>query len=236
MIVAIVQARTGSSRFPAKVLQDLAGQPVLEHVLRRVQAIPGVDSVCCAVPAGSEDDPVATLAANCNVAVVRGPERDVLERYRLAADACGAEIVMRITSDCPFLDPATSGLVLSRFLADGPDYCSNVDPRSWPRGLDTEVFSREALDAAAAWAEAAAEREHVTPWIRSNPDYRQSNVVRAGRFLADWRWTLDYPEDLQFMRAVLDGLADCRELADFDRIRAFVELHPELALINAHLD
>lgn len=234
MIVAIVQARSGSSRLPGKVLRALAGRPVLVHVLERAAAVHGVERVCCAVPEGDADEPVASLADSCGATVVRGPELDVLERYRRAAGACGAEVVMRLTSDCPFLDPTVSGLVLARFLEERPDYCSNVDPRSWPRGLDTEVFSRAALEAAAAKARAPADREHVTPWIRQNPGYRHLNVARDGQSLADWRWTLDFPEDLEFMETVLAGLGSGAEAPDFEQLRHYIERHPEVARINAH--
>ncbi len=235
MIVAIVQARSGSTRLPGKVLRALAGRSVLSHVLERAAAVPGIESVCCAVPLGDADDAVAAEAEACGARVLRGPEQDVLERYRLAAAACGAEAVMRLTSDCPFLDPAISGLVLRTFLDERPDYCSNVEPRSWPRGLDTEVFSRAALDAAAAAARATAEREHVTTWIRQNPSYRKRNVARQGETLGDWRWTLDYPEDLVFMQTVLDGIGAASGRPGFERLRAFVDDHPDVARINAHL-
>src|SRR5689334_18525028 len=113
MNVAIIQARVGSSRLPGKVMMDLNGAPVLAHVLARAAAIPGIDRVCCAIPDLAENDALAALAGDLGATVVRGSETDVLDRYRQAAAACGAETVMRITSDCPLLDPAVSGAVLA---------------------------------------------------------------------------------------------------------------------------
>lgn len=235
MIVAIVQARVGSTRLPGKVLHELRGEPVLAHVLARAWAIPGVDTVCCAVPDGPADDQLAALAGRLGAVVCRGPERDVLARYERAARQCGARVVVRLTSDCPLLDPEVSGRVVSDFLAHRPDYVSNVDPRSWPRGYDTEVFSREALERTAATAADPYDREHVTPWMRRGTALSRRNVALDTERYADWRWTLDYDADLEFARAVLARLPPFPHLPGFDEIKSIVEAHPEVAAINAHL-
>ena len=164
--VCIVQARMGSTRLPGKVLKSLAGPSVLEHVLRRCQAIDGIDVVCCAVSNDSESDPVAREAERAGAVVFRGAQDDVLERYHQAAIACDADIVMRITSDCPLVDPAVCAEVLSMLQNTGADYCANNMPPSWPHGLDCEVFTFDWLDRAAREAERPSEREHVTQFIR----------------------------------------------------------------------
>lgn len=232
MNVAIIQARLGSSRLPGKVLEDLAGRPVLHHVVLRAKAIPGVDVVCCAIPDRTEDDPLAAAAESVGAVVVRGPEQDVLARYTLAARACDASTVLRITSDCPVLDPDVSGEVLATFHRGGWDYVANTAPRSWPKGLDIDVFSRAALERAHAEARTPYEREHVTPHIREAEGYRRANIALPSDECADWRWTLDYPQDLEFFRRLLAHVCGPPELARFAELRRIVEANPDLPRIN----
>lgn len=231
----IIQARMGSSRLRGKVLEDLAGRTVLAHVIERARRIRGVAIVCCAVPDEAGSDPVAAEAERNGAVVHRGPEHDVLTRYAGAARACGADIVMRITSDCPLIDPVSSGLVLAELLARGADYCSNLEPRSWPKGLDTEAFTASILHTAAATASKDYDREHVTPWIRENRALSRANVRCAMGDFSDYRWTLDYPEDLAFFRALLKHLPPTPHLASFEEILAAVHRHPEVVALNAHL-
>jgi spore coat polysaccharide biosynthesis protein SpsF len=233
MIVAIIQARLGSSRLPGKVLENLAGRSVLDHVIARASRIDGVDRVCIAVPDLARDDALAEAAERAGAQVFRGSENDVLSRYHGAAAATGADVVMRLTSDCPLLDWEVSGAVLKAFLAGGLDYASNLEPRSWPKGLDTEVFSRSALNEAHERATENYDREHVTPYLRAQNHIKRGGVVCSSGDFAGWRWTLDYPEDLQFCQAVLDR-ADSA-FPGFEEIRAIVERSPEIAKINAHL-
>jgi spore coat polysaccharide biosynthesis protein SpsF len=236
VIAAIIQARWGSTRLRGKVLEDLCGSTVLARVLARARAIDGVDKVCCAVPDGPEDDLVAAAALQEGATVFRGSRDDVLSRYLGAARHLNAHVVVRITSDCPLLDPAVSASVLERFLVEKAEYCSNVAPRTWPRGLDTEVFSRGALERAAVEATTDYDREHVTPWLRNNPELRHAHVVRENvRSYADLRWTLDYQADLAFMRAVFSRLPPEPPTAGFDAILRILEAEPEITALNAHL-
>jgi len=235
MKVVVIQARTGSSRLPGKVAMDLNGAPVLAHVIARAAAIPGVDRVCCAIPDRVEDDPLAELAAKLGAAVARGSESDVLDRYLNAARRMDADTVMRVTSDCPVLDPEVSGRVLAEFEGQGADYASNVDPRSWPKGLDTEVFSRAALERAAAETADPYDREHVTPYLRRAAGMKRVNVARSGADLSAWRWTLDYEEDLAFLRRLLSEAPPLPGLASFEDLRRVYEADPALARINAGL-
>jgi spore coat polysaccharide biosynthesis protein SpsF (cytidylyltransferase family) len=231
----IIQARMGSSRLRGKVLEDLAGQTVLAHVIERARRIPGVDVVCCAVPDEAGSDPVAAEALKQGARVHRGSEHDVLSRYEGAARACDASTVIRITSDCPLIDPVASGRVLSHLTASKADYCSNLEPRSWPKGLDTEAFTAAVLHRAAATATEAVEREHVTPWIRQNRSLAHANVeYEKGDFHA-YRWTLDYPEDLAFFRALYAILPPPPHITPFEDILRVVHEHPEIVALNAHL-
>lgn len=229
----IVQARVTSTRLPAKVLKDLAGEPILGHVLRRCAAIPGVDRVVCATVEGIESAPVAEIAGHYGALVFRGSESDVLERYVGAARAAGADIVLRVTSDCPLIDPALCATVLRRRADDEADYATNNFVHGYPHGLDCEAFTRAALEAAAARATESYDREHVTPWIRNNPGYRKASVEGPGGPQAKWRWTLDYPEDLDFLRALFRYLPQPPAMPSWQQIAALVEQHPELTEINA---
>lgn len=233
MHVAIIQARMGSTRLPGKVLNMLGGRTVLAHVVARAERIPAIDKVCCAIPDSAENDALADSARALGALVHRGSEHDVLSRYHGAAVTADADVVVRITSDCPFLDWQVSGAVLARFLEGGVDYCSNLEPRSWPKGYDTEVFSRAALERANAEAREPYDREHVTPFLRARDDIARAGVICSDGDFSPWRWTLDYPEDLQFCRAVLERAGT--ELPGFEEIRAIVEREPDIARVNAHL-
>ncbi|MCR9137417.1 MAG: glycosyltransferase family protein [Alphaproteobacteria bacterium] len=232
-IAVIVQARMTSTRLPGKVLEALAGETVLAHVLRRCGMIDGADIVCCAVPAGAESNPVATEAERCGVHVFRGSETDVLDRYYHAALDCRADVVMRVTSDCPLIDPAVCSRLITLFRAQSVDYACNNMPPSWPHGLDCEIFSFDALALAAENATAADEREHVTPWLRSNPDMRRANLAGPGGDYTAMRWTLDYPEDLTFFRSVFELLPDMPENHGYEKTAQLLRDHPEIAAINA---
>jgi spore coat polysaccharide biosynthesis protein SpsF len=234
MIVAIVQARLGSSRLRGKVLETLGGGSVLSHVLRRAGSIARVERVCCAVPDSQENNPVAEEAQRVGAIVFRGSENDVLGRYAGAAQASEASVVLRITSDCPLLDPETSGLVLSHYLSGDFDYCSNLEPRSWPKGLDTEVFSRDVLELAHEQAKDPFDREHVTPWMRKNAQVRRGSV-QLDSDLSDWRWTLDYPEDLSFFRAVSAEFPCSFDQIAFEQVRDLIRKRPDIAAINANV-
>lgn len=201
-VVAIVQARIGSSRLPGKVLKSLGDGTMLDQVLTRCQAIEGVDAVCCAIPAGRGDDPVADAAQRLGVHVVRGSERDVLDRYEQAANRLNADVVLRVTSDCPFLDPAVAADVVRLVILSGFDYACNNMPPTWPHGFDCEAVTRDWLACAAASAGAPADREHVTPWLRRNTNVRRANLRSPSPALAAYRLTVDRPEDLALAQAL----------------------------------
>jgi len=230
-VAVIVQARMGSTRLPGKVLMPLGGQTALAQCLRRCQAIPGIDVVVCAVPEGNADDAIAAEALKSGVQVVRGSASDVLSRYHKAAQTVGADWIMRVTSDCPLIDPKVCGDILHLAQSQKLDYACNNLPPTWPHGLDAEVFSFAMLDKAFHAATDPFEREHVTPWIRNNPNAKTGNVARAGESLAETcRWTLDYPEDYAFLRALFDLLPDGAGTED---VLALLAAHPDLGEINA---
>jgi len=205
--VALIQARMGSSRLPGKVLEDLAGRTVLDWIVSAARAIPGVDRVAVATSDQAGDDAIVAWCASESVACHRGPEADVLERMRGAAEAEGAQTVLRLTADCPFLDPAVCGQVLLLFERSGADYVSNVDPPRWPDGLDCEVFTRAALDTAAREATRASDREHVTPFVRDQRHrFRIAALGCPIPGLARERWALDTADDLDRLRQIAERI------------------------------
>jgi spore coat polysaccharide biosynthesis protein SpsF (cytidylyltransferase family) len=235
-VLAVVQARLGSTRLPGKALLDLAGRPMLAHVLDRAAAVPGVDQVVLATTASPEDDVLAAVAHEAGAACVRGSIEDVLDRFRDVLGAHPADVVVRLTGDCPLLDPAVSGLVVAEYLrrAREVDYVSNVHPSTYPDGLDTEVIGAAALEEAWREARRASDREHVTPFLWRQPErFRLANVAHA-EDLSSLRWTVDDARDLDFARAVYRVLSP-----DGGRIFGMMELldvlraHPDVSSLNA---
>lgn len=231
-IAVIAQARMGSSRLPGKVLETIGKSTVLQHVLSRAKAIPGIDVVCCATTTNSADDGVAAETGRVGSASYRGSVEDVLGRYHAAATELGATIVMRVTCDCPLIDAVICGEVLSLFLREGADYAANNLTRGWPHGLDCEVFTMKMLSDAHASATSNFEREHVTPWMRGNSRIKKLNLNGPGGNLLDMRWTLDFEEDLAFFRA-LDAKRPLQDLTRWTDVVVLLEQHPELKAINA---
>lgn len=234
-IVAIIQARMGSTRLPGKVLADLDGQPMIERVVRRCEQIRALNDVVVAIPDSPSDDILADFLKSRHLAVFRGPEHDVLGRYRLAAETLNADVVVRITADCPLLDPDVSQEVIAAFLQAGADYASNTVMRTYPRGLDTEAFSIAALRRAARDATDPADREHVTRHIWRNPGTYRLLHVRARQDRSHLRWTVDTAEDLAFVRAVLTELRSMGSDFRYRDILTLLESRPDLARINAHV-
>jgi spore coat polysaccharide biosynthesis protein SpsF len=229
-VVAIVQARMGSTRLPGKVLQDICGQPMLSRVVGRLRRAKRIDEVLVATTDQSADDAIVAACRKEEVQVTRGDQDDVLDRYYRAAQLAKADVVVRITSDCPLIDPEVCDKTIAAFLDEKPDYASNVLERMYPRGLDTEVFSQEAL--ARAWRQAFQkhEREHVTPYIYEHPNEFKLLSVTAPADYSSHRWTVDTPEDLAFVRAVYERLGSS-EFSGRD-VLDLLEKHPELAELN----
>ncbi len=205
----IIQARMGSTRLPGKVLMSLAGKPALSQLIARVSAATTVDGIILATSALSSDDPIAAWCSENGVPCVRGNESDVLTRYLEALEIHPSEIVVRITGDCPLMDPAIIDRLVTTLKEhpSAPDYHSNtLAPRMIPHGLDVEVFRADALRRAGREASAPEEREHVTPYLYRNPQI--FTILRADHpeDISHHRWTLDTPEDYQFLNKVLSAL------------------------------
>lgn len=230
--VAIIQARMTSTRLPGKVLLEIGDRPALAWIVDAARRIAGVDRVVVATSDGPADDAVAAWCAEAGVKCHRGSEADVLSRFALAARAERADIVMRLTADCPFLDPMVAGQVLLLLNDPGIAYASNLAPPSWPDGLDCEAFRAAHLLAADAEATRPTDREHVTPFIRNNRHrFPAANVTSPLPGLSDERWTLDTPEDLAFLRAVAERLPR-RDFSHVDVLRVLAA-EPGLRALNA---
>lgn len=231
--VAIIQARMGASRLPGKVLCALGGEPVLAWVTQAAKAASGVDAVWIATSENAGDDAVAEWANKHKVPLYRGSEHDVLERYAGAAKASEAQIVVRLTADCPFLDPQVVAQTIRLRAVTAAAYASNVDPPTWPDGLDCEVFTVEALLAAATEATRPSDREHVTPFIRNNRvRFPAETLIAPLPGLAKERWTLDTPEDFKFLSAVAERLPEKRPPSFLD-VLAVLDAEPKLREINS---
>jgi spore coat polysaccharide biosynthesis protein SpsF len=229
--VAILQARMGSSRLPGKVLADVGGRTMLECVINRALLASRVARVVVATSVAPEDDRIERLCRARDVLVFRGSENDVLDRFVGAARGFDVNPIVRLTADCPLLDPVVIDAVVARFAAGDVDYAANINPPTFPDGLDTEVFSRNALEQAAREARLRSEREHVTLYIRNHPEIFRIANVRHARDLSAMRWTVDEPDDLELVRAVYAELGN----PDFgmeDVLRLLAE-QPELARANA---
>lgn len=229
----IVQARWGSSRLPGKILEKIAGKPALLWCLDRCAKIPDIDKVVCAVPEGSDDDKVADTALAAGYTVSRGSKNDVLARYAKAAQDVDAHIVMRVTSDCPFIDPDICGQVLQLLASVSGDYACNNMPPLFPHGLDCDAFPAALLFEAERCARDPYEREHVTPWLRRHRRLSKVNLRGPGGGLQRLRWTLDHAADLEFFNACVNAYGQGAEFASAAQLAALCLRRADLIKINA---
>ena len=239
MTGAIIQARMSSTRLPGKVLLPLAGKPVLFHDVERARNAKALDVVIVATSTESEDDAIADFCAQYGYRCFRGSRDDVLARYAGAAAEAHLDTIVRITSDCPLIDPAIIDETIAAYHDASCDYLSNIGPgeRTFPRGLDCEVFSRAALDRANAEAKELTEREHVTPYIRENKNATftlGTQVTAQGIYMRpQYRLTLDYAEDYQLLEQLYAVFYKEGSLVDVPTVLSYLDAHPEMVAINA---
>jgi len=260
-VVAIIQARMGSARLPGKVLAEIGGRSMLRRVCGRAAQAARIDQLLVATTMEPDDEAIVDECARLQVACFRGSTDDLLDRYHKAARAYRADAVVRITADCPLIDPQVIDLVVDALKKRGQDpfsYASNTLRRTWPRGLDTEAMTAAALSRACREATEPYQRTHVTPYIYRHPEsfrllavtlpsagHRNAPPSRrkdrempsrmAGREdLGRWRWTVDLPEDLDFVRAVYRRLAD-DETFSWRDVQRLLAREPALAELNRHV-
>lgn len=241
-VLVVVQARTGSTRLPGKVLRPLAGAPMLQRQIERIQAASTRFELCVATTRSAYDEPIRELCRAINVPCVSGHPTDLLDRHIEAARIFEADAVVKIPSDCPLIDPGVIDRVLGVFLEDPErwDYVSNLHPATWPDGNDVEVVPFHVLET--AWREAGRpfEREHTTPFVWERPErFRCANVTwdtgwEAGPDLSmSHRFTVDYPEDYAFASAVYDALwSPERPVFRLEEILAFLVARPDVLALN----
>ncbi len=229
--VAIVQARAGSTRLPRKVLKTLSDRTVLGHVLERCQAISSVDQVIVATTTLPEDEVICLEAERNGIAFHRGSSEDVLSRYYGAAVAAQADIVVRITSDCPLLDPEVSNGAILDFLNGDYDYSTST---GFPRGLDTEIFTFQSLERAFHAAELDYEHEHVTPYLYGHPELFKLHKYVSSRDHSEYRLTLDTEEDWTLISKIYERLYN-GQIFGLSEVLDLLEKEPGLAEINQHI-
>lgn len=231
---AIIQAHMGSTRLPGKVLLNIGNRSMLARVVRRAARARTLSAVIVACSTEPEDEAIVSECARVGVSYFRGSDSDVLDRYYQASRAFPSDAYVRITSDCPVIDPEVIDHVVTHFAQGGFDYASNTVQRTYPRGLDTEVFTSEGL--ARAWREAREQyqRVHVTPYFYQNPQLFKLGYVTQDVDQNEMRWTVDTPDDLRFITAVYDRLGGRDEFSWHD-VLALLERQPELAAINQHV-
>ncbi len=237
-VAAIIQARQGSVRLPGKVMKKVLGKPLLEFLLERVARVPALQDVVVATTDQESDDPIASFCERASISYYRGDSEDVLGRFLGAAQKFSVEVIVRITADCPLIAPEIIDKVVQRYLSLYPeiDYVSNTLIRTYPRGMDVEVFSFKSLNEAAERAVKVSDREHVTSFIYSHP-----HRFRLAKVLGDiddsrFRWTVDTQEDFQLIKNLIETLYPANNQFTYKDLLEAMEEHPDWFFINSHVE
>ncbi|MGB3492764.1 MAG: glycosyltransferase family protein [Elainellaceae cyanobacterium] len=240
--IIIVQARMTSTRLPGKVLKKVLGKPLLEFQLKRLQRVKNADKVVVATTVNDTDQPILSLCDQLGFAYFQGSENDVLSRYYQAASAHEADAVVRVTSDCPLIDPVVIDRAIQLYLSSFDtgnhpyDYVSNVLERTYPRGMDTEVIPFQTLETIFREATSPSDREHVTPLI-----HRQYRRFRMGHehYSSDqsqFRWTVDTLEDFELIKRILENLYPRLEKFTLEDCLELMRHYPDWSQLNAHIE
>jgi spore coat polysaccharide biosynthesis protein SpsF len=242
MIVGIIQARTGSTRLPKKVLKEILGKSMLERMLERVNESVKLDAIVVATTHKKEDDEIVKIAEKLGLGIFRGDEKDVLDRFYNAAKENEADIVVRMTGDCPLMDPEVIDEVIWHFLKANKE--KNVDytstPVNYPEGLDIEAFSFNALETAWKNAKLPSEREHVTQYIQKHPELFKKEIWRKEKNKDEKReednskmhWSVDTEKDFEFVTKIYEALYPINNFFSKDDILEYLKKHPEMLAIN----
>ncbi len=236
---AIVQARTGSSRLPGKIFKDLCGSPILWHVWNRLSHAKLIDKIVIATTTLPEDNKVEEFCRINQILFYRGSSHDVLSRYYEAAKKFDADIIIRVTSDCPVIDPTIIDLIVGKFLDNNKkeqlDYMSNSVVRTFPRGLDAEIFTFEALEKAYRETKENYEREHVTPYLYQHPEIFNIQNFSNEKDYSFHRWTVDTEEDFKLIEEIYTELYNPMKIFLFNDILKLFDRRPELLSINQNI-
>lgn len=233
-VVAIIQARLESTRLPGKVLMDIGGRTMLAWVVQRTRRAETVDQIVVATTDSPADDAVVAESERLEAQAFRGSREDVLERYHKAAGTYAADVIVRITADCPLLDPKEVDRVVRHLLEHpGLDYTGTGE--TYPEGYGVEAFRRSALEVADREAGLSSEREHVTPFLWKNANRFALKRLELPEDLSDFRVTVDEDADLRVVRTVVEALAPEDSFFGIDKAVAFLRAHPEIASLNSHV-
>lgn len=230
--VAVLQARTSSRRLPGKVLKPIMGKPMLAYQIDRILRCAKLDALVVATSTDPSDDAIADLCQDLNVACYRGSLPDVMERVWLAAKSAQATTVVRLTGDCPLLDPGLIDQTIALHQQQQNDYTCNCDPATYPDGLDTEVCSMAALTKAQQLCTDLAVREHATWFLRLHPELFKLGVLTHTEDLSAERWTVDEPEDFELVSRIFTRLYPINPAFSWEDVLALLQQHPEWRLVN----
>lgn len=231
-IAAIIQARTGSTRFPQKIFCELAGKPLLWHVINRIKKSQLLTNIIIATTNNKKDDIIDEWAKKESVEIFRGDEQNVLSRYYAAAKQNEVDVIVRVTADDPFKDPEIMDNVITAFLQKKVDFAYNNNPASFPEGLDVEVFSMEALEKAFFSSSDEYEQEHVTQYFFRNLNQFKSYNLSNDTNLSFLRWTIDTIDDYKMTQTVYETLYKPGQIFLMSDILKLLESKPEIALLN----
>lgn len=234
IILAILQARMSSTRLPGKVLKPILGEPMLFRQIERIRRSKKIDDLIVATSTSKEDDQIEKLCSEKNVRCFRGSLDDVLDRFYGAAMTCNSEYIMRLTGDCPLFDPGIADELVDFFILGGYDYVSNTVEPTYPDGLDIEIMKFSALKTAWEEAKLPSEREHVTPYILKHPEVFSVGCMKNSEDLSQMRWTVDEPEDYEFVKFIYEYLYDRNSEFTWEDVLCFIQNNPEVATINSN--
>ena len=237
-VLAIIQARMGSTRLPGKILKEVNGKPLLAYQIDRVRQSKCIEKIVIATTVEQKDDQIVAFCEQYNVEYYRGSENDVLARYYEAAEQFGGDIIVRLTSDCPIIDPVVIDETIRYYIdhASEFDYVSNTIERTYPRGLDTEVFSEGALEKSYKDATLERDREHVTAYMYSNPEKFRIGSISNSQNLGNHRWTVDTSEDFQLVELILSNLYSENQFFNMRDVIELLEKHPDWVQLNYHIE
>ncbi|WP_078378901.1 cytidylyltransferase domain-containing protein [Sutcliffiella halmapala] len=237
-VAAIIQARMGSSRLPGKILKTINGKTLLEYQIERVRQAKAINQIIIATTVKESEEPILKLCKEMKIEYYRGSEEDVLSRYYETAQKFGVDVIVRLTSDCPIIDPEVIDKVVNYYIDNRKevDYVSNTLERTYPRGMDTEVFSFKALKKAYNEAILPWEKEHVTAYFYNNPNFFILRGIKSDQDYQSYRWTVDTEEDFQLIRNILCELYNIKKHFLLKDIVDILSDHPEWSKINAHIE
>jgi spore coat polysaccharide biosynthesis protein SpsF len=235
MIAAFIQARMSSSRLPGKVLKTILGRPMLELEIERVRSATMIDRVVVVTSTAAEDRQIVELCRRLKTDVYCGDLDNVLDRFYQAARQFKPDHIMRLTGDCPLIDPQVIDSLVRLYLAKGCDFATNCLPPTFPDGLDAEIFTRQALEEAKQKARLPSHLEHVTLFFEEQPARFKIANLACGADLSGLRWTVDEPADLEFVRHVFETLYPDKPAFGLEDVLALLEKKTELARLNKHI-